>query len=155
MRISAIDFRQGKSFITLFVSPHSFKTSQMPKFKEAVLLRLPELRFHRCDNGQGKSFVDELGDTELAHVFEHMLIEIISQMDSKVDGVRGLTTWNWKKNPRWSYCVEIEYSNPGTVALALLSALTLLDEALAECATTSSPDTEDLSPACSGALGKS
>ena len=154
MHISAIDFQQGKSFIALLVSPDSIKTSQMPGFREAILSKMPELRFHKCDNGLGNSFADELLDTEVAHVFEHVLIEIISQMDGSVDNIRGLTTWNWRKDPRWLYRIEIAYDVSDTVLAALRSTFAILDEVFQLCSVNLS-DAEDLSPAFFGTLGKS
>jgi len=39
---------------------------------------LPGLRRHRCDNGRHQSFYDEARHTEVAHLLEHVLIELLA-----------------------------------------------------------------------------
>jgi len=44
----------------------------------SLFTALPGLRRHRCDNGRHRSFFDEARDTEVAHLLEHVLIELLA-----------------------------------------------------------------------------
>ena len=56
-----------------------------------LFTELPELRRHRCDNGRHRSFFDEARDTELAHLLEHVLIELLAQRGRAREDIRGAT----------------------------------------------------------------
>lgn len=60
------------------------QTSQRPDFADQLLAQLPALRTHRCDNGTARSFEMELRDTEVAHAFEHICIELLAQAHPQV-----------------------------------------------------------------------
>ncbi|MCL2324519.1 MAG: hypothetical protein FWC48_02965 [Actinomycetia bacterium] len=52
---------------------------------------LPGLAKHRCDNGKHRSFCDEARDTELAHLFEHLLIELAATSGAPREQLSGAT----------------------------------------------------------------
>ncbi|MCL2332577.1 MAG: hypothetical protein FWC54_03710 [Actinomycetia bacterium] len=52
---------------------------------------LPGLRRHRCDNGRHRSFFDEARRTELAHLLEHVLIELLATRGQARARIRGAT----------------------------------------------------------------
>jgi len=59
---------------------------------------LPGLRRHRCDNGQHRSFFDEARHTETAHLFEHVLIELLAASGQPRSQIQGAT--NLDEAPR-------------------------------------------------------
>ena len=75
------------------------RTSDVPGAGTRVLAVLPGLRGHRCDNGRGATFADELADTELAHLLEHAALEIMALAGSP-DTLRGRTTWDFPADGR-------------------------------------------------------
>jgi len=75
--IYKIEFFKKRTVIHLLIPPAIRKTSQLPGFAKTLILQLPRLKYHLCDNEQHQSFADELENTELAHAFEHTLIDLI------------------------------------------------------------------------------
>ena len=52
---------------------------------------LPDLRRHRCDNGRHRSFYTEAQDTEVAHLLEHVLIELLANAGQERARIQGAT----------------------------------------------------------------
>lgn len=67
------------------------RTSAYPRFVKSLLYSYPEMKRHACDNGTAKSLEMELEDTEIAHAFEHFLIEIIAAADISRSLIKGKT----------------------------------------------------------------
>lgn len=44
--------------------------------KQKVLNEFPNLAYHKCKNKNHNSFSDEIDKTEIAHVFEHIVIDL-------------------------------------------------------------------------------
>lgn len=118
--VRKIEFFADRIDITVMVHPKLQRTSQIPKLAGLISKKMPRLKHHICDNEDDYSFNQELLDTELAHVFEHALIDIIGQHDHEVDVLRGLTSWDWHKMPRNTYIVSTYYTNRKTFFLALV-----------------------------------
>ena len=57
----------------------------------ALFEALPGLRRHRCDNGCHRSFFDEAQATEVAHLLEHVLIELLALDGCPRDHICGAT----------------------------------------------------------------
>jgi hypothetical protein len=87
---------------------HSTKhAAHIPK----MLFKLfPHLARHRCENDNGYSFRRECQDTEIPHLFEHLVIELQSQV-LRGDPIRGETQWNWRVDPEGRFHVYVEYEN--------------------------------------------
>jgi hypothetical protein len=58
---------------------------------DPLFAELPGLRKHRCDNGRHRSFYEEARNTELAHLFEHLLIELAATSGSARENLCGAT----------------------------------------------------------------
>ena len=59
--------------------------------KSALLEKMPTLAAHKCKNSKGKDFTEVLSSTSLAHVLEHMVIDI--QSENTNDVLMGTTQW--------------------------------------------------------------
>lgn len=94
------------------------RTSDVPGARTRVLAVLPGLRGHRCDNGRGATFADELADTELAHLLEHSALEIMALAGSP-DTLRGRTTWDFPADGDGVFRVTLDYDDD-LVALGAL-----------------------------------
>lgn len=58
----------------------------------ALIAALPDLRRHRCDNGRHRDFLSEARDTEMAHLLEHAIIEVLaSDGQTPRSQIRGAT----------------------------------------------------------------
>lgn len=97
IEIKKINFLNSKTQLKLRVNPEINKTSQICGFDKKLLTLLPSLKYHICDNKDKNSFADELQDTEIAHAFEHTLLDIIGKKDSDVKVIGGYTSWELAK----------------------------------------------------------
>ena len=110
--------------------PDRFHTSQVPHLPRMLFRLFPRLAHHKCDNDLGLSFRQECRQTEIPHLFEHLIMELQAQAQyADVLILRGETEWNWRVDPRGRFHVYVEYENEllavGAIRLAerILSAL--------------------------------
>lgn len=108
-----------------FAQGEPLRTCEVPGLAAATLAALPGLRGHRCDNGAGRTFADELTDTELAHLIEHATLELMAMAGSS-PLLRGETTWDFATDGRGVFRVSIECEDERLARGALDSALTLV-----------------------------
>lgn len=93
-------------------APHSLlSTSLMPRTAEILLAIEPRILRTKCFNSKNIPFSEEVKNTEIAHLFEHILLEYLCQerinSGRKTAQFSGLTLWNWKKDSRGIFHVEI------------------------------------------------
>lgn len=132
MRIQSVDFYEGKTCINLTVPDHITNTTQIPGFSESILKKLPTLKEHICYNELGQTFEHELNDTLLAHVFEHVLIELMGKRIGYRKNIKGYTSWNWYKNPRGSYQIEIHHPDKELLFSVLKDTISLINNTVKE-----------------------
>lgn len=102
------------------------RTTRDDGIVERLLLLLPGLRRHTCDNGQGLTFVEEMSDTEVPHLFEHVVIELMARAGSP-RGLRGETEWDFKRDGHGTFRVSFEYDDD----LVCLGAIKAADKVMA------------------------
>lgn len=89
-----------------------FHTSQVPHLPSRLFSLLPGLAEHTCHNDDGIPFHEEACCTEIPHLFEHLLVELQLQAQHAEDlTLRGMTEWNWHRDPHGLFHVEVEYEN--------------------------------------------
>lgn len=71
---------------------------------------LPGLADHRCFNDAGRTFAEEIADTEVPHLFEHVVLELMAEAGSP-RSLRGETTWDFKRDGRGVFRVSLEYDD--------------------------------------------
>jgi len=105
---------------------------------EKALLLLPGLHRHVCDNGDGKTFAEELTDTEVPHLFEHVVMELMAQAGSPRT-LKGETSWDFKRDGHGIFRVSFEYDDD----LVCLGAIKAADKVMAHLTDGApAPDTE-------------
>jgi hypothetical protein len=127
LQINSVVFKNNKAYVDLFVPEQYGRTSQIRSTTKRILEEIPGLQFHKCFNSQDTSFIEEVTDTETAHFFEHLLLEIIGMKDLSAQEVIGWTTWDWKKFPRWTFQIEVEYQNPSVLLVSVAESLNLIN----------------------------
>ena len=76
MQVRSIDVSpEAVEAVIVFEAAEPLRTSEAPGSAQRVLRELPGLKGHRCDNGAGIGFREEIRDTELAHLVEHAALE--------------------------------------------------------------------------------
>src|SRR5438270_4081834 len=103
MEISSIVFFPRHTRLTVRFRHHLY-SAQVPDLAQNLFAMLPSLQEHLCYNRNGLSFVEEVADTELGHVFEHVILAILHRRGLYV---RGQTTWNWQRDPLGTYHITI------------------------------------------------
>ncbi|MDI6827623.1 MAG: hypothetical protein QME62_03955 [Armatimonadota bacterium] len=90
--------------------PTRYSTEHAPHIPRLLFKLFPHLARHRCDNDNGYTFKKESRNTEIPHLFEHLIIELQGQVQkSKI--LKGETQWNWRIDPRGRFHVYVDYEN--------------------------------------------
>ena len=117
MKILRIDFEGDKAKITICMG-EPFNTSAKPHLARGLFRLLPRLKKHRCYNDGNLSFQREAASTEIAHLMEHLVLEL-QAVTLCGRGIRGVTYWNWKEEPTGHFHVDVDAPHPG-VALGAI-----------------------------------
>jgi hypothetical protein len=115
LRVLEISVRPEIRRIKLTVEmpdPDRYLTSQVPHLPRRLFRLMPRLGKHTCHNDAGKTFRQECRETEIPHLFEHLIIELQLQAQQNPDDfLSGETEWNWTVDPRGRYHVTVDYEN--------------------------------------------
>jgi hypothetical protein len=130
VRVAATDVTPGLlEALVVFDPGEPLRTSEVPGLASAALAALPGLKGHRCRNGAGLGFVEEIEDTELAHLIEHATLEIMAMAGSP-DTLRGATKWDFEGDGPGAFRVSVAWDDD-LVALGSLRFACALVGALA------------------------
>ena len=88
----------------------TLRTSADERVSERAMEMLPGLGRHRCDNNQRRTFADEIGDTEVPHLFEHVVLELMALAGSP-RSLRGETVWDFRRDGDGVFRVSLEYDD--------------------------------------------
>lgn len=94
---------------------------------DRLLEWLPGLRNHRCSTGDTRPFAEEMLTTEPAHLFEHVVLEVLVRAGSTGE-VSGETVWRKGED---AYLVSIRDDDDVVCIAAARFALQLIDSAFA------------------------
>jgi hypothetical protein len=96
--------------VVTFDRAEPLRTSSFPELPERALRLLPGLRGHRCDNGAGMTFPQEMADTEIAHLLEHVAVELMALSGSPTK-LAGHTEWDFRSDGRGVFHVVLDYDD--------------------------------------------
>ncbi len=92
LEIQSIRVRNGALDLEVAMAADAFHVTD--EQARRILELLPNLAHHVCVNGAGDgSFGDELVGTELAHLLEHLIIELQGKASSQAGELTGHTSW--------------------------------------------------------------
>lgn len=97
------------------VSPLMISTKSFPKTFNIIKKMIPGVLETECFNDHNFSFSKEIKNTEIGHLFEHIVIYLLKEHgiskhhDCDNDEViyEGRTWWNWKENPKGKFFIEV------------------------------------------------
>jgi len=78
-------------------------------------------------NRRGLTFEEELKETEMGHVFEHVILAVLALRGA---ATRGQTTWNWQRDPIGMFQVTIGTGKKLLVKEALVIAQAIITNAV-------------------------
>jgi hypothetical protein len=106
------------------------RTSAYRGLSERTLAWLPSLASHECDNPQCRSLPTELADTEVAHLTEHVALDLIRRAGLR-GPLRGDTAWDFEQDGAGVFRIRLDAADDA-VALGALKAAVDAVNTLAE-----------------------
>lgn len=91
MRVGRVTKGPGRLYVMVRFTPDE-PDRTWPALAERVLELLPGLARHQCANDGGRTFRDEAAATEVAHLFEHVVLELLTLSGSARPA--GETVWD-------------------------------------------------------------
>jgi hypothetical protein len=86
-------------------------TASLPHTLQALQLLAPSVLGTTCHNDHHLPFVKEVTDTEMGHLFEHLILDYLAHSEPanlKTDRIyKGVTEWNWNVNPMGTFSITI------------------------------------------------
>ncbi|MDP2637812.1 MAG: hypothetical protein Q8P26_02015 [Candidatus Levybacteria bacterium] len=107
-------------------------TSSLPYTSLLLKKNIPSILWSKCFNPNKYSFPKEVQKTEIGHLFEHILLECLSQQrikDGKLNSVfNGLTQWDWTKEARGTFHITIDvgYNDKKTFEKAIEKSISII-----------------------------
>jgi hypothetical protein len=86
------------------------RTGEIDGLPERALDLLPGLARHGCRHAGGRRLTDELADTEVAHLFEHVTLELMA-LSGSPRTLAGETRWDWDHDARGTFHVTLQYDD--------------------------------------------
>lgn len=107
----AIIQKQTKTQIIMDLLYTHLNTEELPTLIECLEKNLPSVLSAICYNDQGLPFHEEVRNTEIGHLFEHILLEYLCQ-HKLAKGARratfaGRTKWNWTRDPLGRFHIHL------------------------------------------------
>jgi hypothetical protein len=99
----AIIQKQTRTKIIMDVLHHQINTKEIPSVADLLKKNLPSVLATTCYNDLNLPFDEEVRNTEIGHLFEHILLEYLCQnrlaKGAKRATFSGRTKWNWTRDP--------------------------------------------------------
>ncbi|MCL4415135.1 MAG: hypothetical protein M1365_00315 [Actinobacteria bacterium] len=102
-----------------------------PRTLEILEKKVPTIFNSKCLNKYNLPFRIEAAQTEIGHLFEHIVLEFLSKYrNDPKEKFKGRTIWNWKVNPRGFFEIKIKTNSCDTslYSIALLEGIKILEE---------------------------
>ena len=100
-----------------------------PALAAAVLAQRPNLARHACVNDAGATFGAVIGRTPLPHLFEHLVIDILTERTAD-EGAVFVGTSEWEDRASGTARVEVSYADDLEALAAIKDAAALLNRHL-------------------------
>ncbi len=106
-----ITYRKSNTSISMMVNNRVETTQDLPKTIAILEKCLPNIFTSQCFNNLNLPFINEARNTEVGHLFEHILLEYLCTIKVLYgyDAVEfsGTTRWDWNKSPRGTFAIDI------------------------------------------------
>lgn len=109
-----IQQKTSSTKIKMMMLTDPVNTAEFPYTFDLLQNYLPSVLTTECFNDQNLPFCQEVKNTELGHLFEHILLEYMCQLKiakgHRSAAYAGRTRWNWKRDPRGLFHIHISCS---------------------------------------------
>lgn len=132
----AVKHLSYQTSIRMNLNTSYFHTSHLPYTYDILKSNLPTVLNTECFNDSNLPFSEEVKNTEIGHLFEHIILEYLCQLKIREGHrkalFRGVTNWNWKKDTRGTFHIFINLKPADVIYLdlALEKSIGLLNKIL-------------------------
>ncbi len=125
---------ESRTNMTMYVYGPVINTVNLPQTHTILKNRLPTILKAKCFNYAHLPFKKEVRQTEIGHLFEHLVLEYMCRLKlahgeccAKYSGV---TNWNWKRDTRGTFHISMDVGKheEKIFKMALEKSLTLIQE---------------------------
>jgi hypothetical protein len=103
--------KQTTTRIVMQMLYNQVNTREIPHIVELLEMHLPNVLHTQCFNDDGLPFRMEVKNTEIGHLFEHILLEYLCQAKiakgANQASYSGNTKWNWVRDPRGMFHIRL------------------------------------------------
>jgi hypothetical protein len=89
-----------------------WSTANLPQTLNFLQDNFPQVLKTRCFNDQNLPFTEEVKNTEIGHLFEHILLQQLYLLKSSAGFTNvtfnGRTFWNWNKHPYGHFQIVVD-----------------------------------------------
>lgn len=107
----AIIQKNTRTQIIMDVLYNQLNTQEIPSILDMLQENLPTVLTTICYNDLGLPFAEEVLNTEIGHLFEHILLEYLClfklQKGAKRATYAGRTNWNWTRDPLGRFHIHL------------------------------------------------
>jgi cyanophycin synthase-like protein len=128
----AIIQKRTRTKIIMDLLHNQINTKEIPFITDLLKANLPSILGATCYNDLNLPFDEEVRNTEIGHLFEHILLEYLCQRKLAKGAKRatyaGRTSWNWKRDPfgRFYIHLNIGKKDADILPLALEQTVSLM-----------------------------
>ncbi len=106
-----ISQKQTATTITMQLLYDTVNTADLPETVSLLQYHLPSVLATQCFNDDGYPFHIEVANTEIGHLFEHILLEYLC-LHKMAKGAQkatysGKTHWNWIRDPKGTFYIHL------------------------------------------------
>lgn len=106
-----ISQKQTATTITMQLIYDRVNTADLPETISLLRQHLPSVLATQCFNDDGYPFHIEVANTEIGHLFEHVLLEYLC-LHKMAKGAQkaaysGKTKWNWIRDPKGTFYINL------------------------------------------------
>lgn len=121
----AIKTKHASTIIIMQFFNEAISTRQLPHTLQFLQLHAPKVLKTKCFNPLNLTFKKEVVNTELGHLFEHILLsflceeKILAGSDSAI--FDAVTHWNWNRFPKGNFKIVLQGKIDKKLLLAALT----------------------------------
>lgn len=141
----SINRKPHKTRILMRLLIPEVNTKAFPMTRQILGVYLPSIFTSICYNDDHLPFSEEVAETEVGHLFEHILLEYlcIIKLENGLDAAtyEGVTDWNWIRDPKGTFHITIKAESDALDILndALTRTITLTNIILTKNQTVNAP----------------
>lgn len=103
-----IEAHRRTTCLTMRVAGTQMTTHGMKRVVPLLRRHLPSILHSTCFNDKQLPFCEEVRGTELGHLYEHILLEKLTQLScGSMKVYKGVTSWDWNKEAQGTFHIKI------------------------------------------------